>query len=377
MNKEFSVYLDLCRFIAAVVVVLAHLIHFEIAVGNWSEYLPTNGRDAVIVFFLLSGLVIYYTVHKKSASLSQFIAARATRIYSVALPVILLTVMIDSIGLQFNPQNYTGLYQYEKLYIYIPLHLAFLGEIWTLSEQPFTVPPYWSLGFEVWYYALFAVLFYYRGIKLAVIFGLLFLFVGYKLWILFPIWLSGIVLLRLISRRPLQSTTAWWFFLLPVALYILFKQSATDTFLVAYGQHIWPWPQLSLGSASKYLSDYVVCVLFFCHLYGARFINISAIMQYKRLITVLASYTFTLYLAHAPVMKTIHHNMDIDPQSIWTTVFVLIAVTIVTLLLGLLTEQRKHLFLPYTVKVLDIVKSIVIAIPILHKGLIPNRQREL
>jgi peptidoglycan/LPS O-acetylase OafA/YrhL len=373
MNKEFSVYLDLCRFIAAVIVVLTHLIDFDIATGGWSQYLPSNGRDAVIVFFLLSGLVIYYTVNKKPTSLTQFIAARATRIYSVAIPVILLTVAIDCIGIQFNPQNYTGLYQYAKLYIYVPFHLAFLGEIWTLSEQPFTVPPYWSLGYEVWYYALFAVLFYYRGAKLAVIFGLLFLFVGYKLWVLFPIWLSGILLLKLIAKKPLTGGIAWLFFTLPIFIYMWLKITDFDVLLIAKGAELWPFANLPLGSASKYLSDYVVCVLFFCHLYGARFISLSAIMHYKTPITLLASYTFTLYLAHAPVMKTIQYNMNIDPNSIWTSVAILLVVTLVTWILGMLTEQRKHLFLPWSLQVIHSFKTGVSKINWLYRFLQPNR----
>ncbi len=160
MDKQFSLYLDLCRFIAAVVVVLTHLIDFNILAPQFSYLIPTNGRDAVIVFFVLSGLVIFYTANNAPITLSDYITDRAPRIYSVAVPVLLLAVCVDLIGLQFNPQNYSGLYQYAKLYIYVPFHLAFLGEIWTISEQPFTVPPYWSLGYEVWYYALFALLFF-------------------------------------------------------------------------------------------------------------------------------------------------------------------------------------------------------------------------
>jgi peptidoglycan/LPS O-acetylase OafA/YrhL len=373
MKKEFSVYLDFCRFIAAIIVVLTHLVDFGIVDHSLSRFIPTNGRDAVIVFFLLSGLVIFYTVHKKTTSLSEFIAARATRIYSVVIPVILLVVIIDLIGIRFNPENYSGLYQYAKLYIYVPFHLLFLGEIWTISEQPFTVPPYWSLGFEVWYYALFAVMYYYRGAKLAILFGVLFLFVGYKLWLLFPIWLSGIALLKLIEQKPLSARAGWLYFGLPIMGYVLLKQSGIDAWLISKSVDLWPFAHLPLGSAAKYLSDYVVCILFFCHLYGARFINLSAVMRYKHLITVLASYTFTLYLAHAPVMKTIHHNMHIDPSSISTSVIILLVVALVTWTLGMLTEQRKHMFLPIANRGVDLMKTLIKKAPWLERMLLPNR----
>lgn len=97
MNKEFSLYLDCCRLFAALTVVLAHLTQFGLASGEWTRFLPSNGQDAVIVFFVLSGLVIYHTVRKKVSSLSEFIAARATRIYSVAIPVVVITVCVDLI----------------------------------------------------------------------------------------------------------------------------------------------------------------------------------------------------------------------------------------------------------------------------------------
>lgn len=372
MNKEFSLYLDCCRLFAALTVVLAHLTQFGLASGEWTRFLPSNGQDAVIVFFVLSGLVIYHTVRKKVSSLSEFIAARATRIYSVAIPVVVITVCVDLIGLQFHPENYAGLYQYAKLYIYVPFHLLFLGEIWTISEQPFTIPPYWSLGFEVWYYALFAVMYYYRGIKLAIIFSLLFLFVGYKLWLLFPIWLSGIALLKLIERRPLKSLTAWSFFVLPIAGYIIFKRSGLDAWLIAVGPEIWPFTRFPLGSAAKFLSNYFVCVLFFAHLYGARFINLSGLMPFKSIIVLLASYTFTLYLAHAPVMKTIHHNMKIDPTSIWTSICVLATVVMITWFLGMLTEKRKHVFLPISRYSISLISERIRRSPWLYRALKPN-----
>ena len=371
MTLQLSVYLDLCRFIAALVVVFAHLIHFGIATGDWAKWLPYNGRDAVILFFLLSGYVISYTCEQKKDTLNKYIIARATRIYSVALPVILLTVMVDLIGLQFNPENYTGLYQYEKLYIYIPFHLSFLGEIWTLSEQPFTVPPYWSLGYEVWYYALFAALYFYSGIKRLVIFSLLFLFVGYKLWLLFPLWLAGVWLYKNHHRWPLGKVAANIIFYGSLLGYILFKMSGADKYLVTLGEDIWPFTSLPLGSAKKYLSDYAVCVFVLSHLYAAKYVNLVWLLQMKKVIVALASYTFTLYLVHAPVMKTIEHNWQLDTDSIMTSFFVLVMVAVVTWTLGLLTEQRKYKFKPAITWLVNQSMKTIKAVPLLSVLLRP------
>jgi len=376
MPQELSIYLDLCRFIAAVVVVLAHLIHFDIATGDWIRWLPYNGRDAVILFFLLSGYVISYTCEQKQDNLKTYVVARATRIYSVALPIILLTVAVDLIGIQFNPDNYTGLYQYEKLYLYIPFHLGFLGEIWTISEQPFTVPPYWSLGYEVWYYVLFAALYFYSGVKRVIVFSIIFLFVGYKLWLLFPLWLMGVWLYKNHHRWPLSELMANILFFGSLLGYLVFKFTGTDKLLIELGQEIWPFASLSLGSAKKYLSDYVVCFFVLGHLYAANYVNLTWIVKFKKAIVALASYTFTLYLIHAPVMKTIEHNWQIDTESISTSIFILLLVAFSTWSIGIITEQRKHKFKPFVILIVNFIVKVFSYFPLMVKIMKPSKVKK-
>lgn len=372
MTPQLSLYLDLCRFIAAVVVVVAHLTHFDIATGDWIRWIPASGRDAVILFFLLSGYVISYTCKQKNDSLKSYAIARATRVYSVALPIILLTVMVDLIGIQFNPENYSGLYQYNKLYIYIPLHLSFFGEIWTLSEQPFTVIPYWSLGYEVWYYVLFAVLYFYSGMKRIIIFSLLFLFVGYKLWLLFPLWLAGVWLYHNHTRWALNQVVASIIFYGSLVGYLTFKVTGTDKYLMVLGEDIWPFTSLPLGSAKKYLSDYVVCFFVISHLYAARYVNLSWLFKVKKPIVALASYTFTLYLVHGLVMNTIEHNWKLNTDSIYTSLFILLLVALGTWALGALTEKRKYKFKPPITWLFNTLINTIKRIPIISRLVIPN-----
>ncbi len=373
MQPQLSVYLDLCRFIAAVVVVLSHLTYFNIATGSWSESLPQSGHDAVILFFLLSGYVIAYTTEQKKNNLTDYVVSRAVRIYSVALPVLLLTVCFDLIGLQFHPENYSGLYQYEKLYIYIPFHLAFLGEIWTISEQPFTVVPYWSLGYEVWYYLLFAVLYYFSGAKRVVIFALLFLFVGYKLWLLFPLWLAGTWLYRNHQRWKLNSFIANLLFFGSIVGYLLYKHYGGASYFINLGQNIWPFEQLSLGSAKKYMNDYIVCLFFFIHLYAARYVNLAWLLVIKKPIVILASYTFTLYLVHAPVMEGIGYNWQLNTDAATTSVIILVLVAIATWGIGLLTEKRKHKFKPAVVFLVNLLVNVINRFPKLKALDMPNK----
>lgn len=309
MNKEFSIYLDLGRFIAACIVVLEHIHYYGVISGSSAEFLPDSlARDAVIYFFILSGFVVSYTTEANNHSVKGYLIARLTRIYSVAFPVLLLTVCVDLIGIYFNPSSYSGLYQYEKLYVYIPFHLFFLGEIWTLSEQPFTLTPYWSLGYEVWYYIAFIPLYFYRGIKRVVYFSLIFLFIGYKLWLLFPIWISGFLLYRYYDKVKISIITARILFLFSLFSFFIYKYFGVDSYLNVLGSTIWPFDGFNLSSAKKYLSDYVVCIFVLLNIYSAYYCKFSSLINYNKIIVGLSSYTFTLYLIHSPILKTIKNN---------------------------------------------------------------------
>ncbi|WP_163834141.1 acyltransferase family protein [Spartinivicinus ruber] len=357
MNKALSTYLDLCRFLAALIVLLAHIAMWGLVSPEIGQYLPESGRDAVVLFFILSGFVITYTVNQKQSSVKQYLIDRATRIYSVAIPVLLLTVIIDLIGLQFNPDKYQGLYQYQKLYIYIPLHFGFFGEIWTISEQPFTVIPYWSLGYEVWYYILFVPLYFFTGWKRVGFFTILFLFVGYKLWLLYPIWLLGVWLFKNIHRWKLSYLQSAILFWSPIFIYFIYKTLLWDKYLFSLADQIWVFEQLPLGSARKFISDYFVAVLAVIHLYAAKHYIISIREDITKVIRYLASFTFTLYLVHAPTIKTLEYHFNYNKNSLVSFVFIISLVAIVTFIIGSMTERKKYLYKPMITVIFHILDN--------------------
>lgn len=342
MKSSFSIYLDLVRFLAAVLVVISHMAKENVFPHEIIKYIPDFGREAVIIFFVLSGFVIAYTKNKKHTSIQDYSIARFTRIYSVAIPVIFITVALDMIGIALNPELYTGLYQYDKLYIYIPFHLLFLGEIWTISEQPFTVQPYWSLGYEVWYYVFFVFFSFFVGVKRIILCSLLLLFLGYKLLLLLPIWLSGVYLFRFINVYKLNQLTALFLFFGTIILVILFEALNIDKFLLNLSIESWPFPQLPLGSARHYFADYAMCILVLTNFYAAWHLKMDKIKEFKKFIVAPAQYTFTLYLLHAPVMIFLLRNLELDKFSVTTTILISSGIAISSILLGELTEKRKH-----------------------------------
>ena len=78
MNRPFSVYLDLVRFIAAFLVYLYHsnqrfLIEARLPASDY-------GHSSVIVFFVLSGFVIAFVTATKESELPAYAASRISRV---------------------------------------------------------------------------------------------------------------------------------------------------------------------------------------------------------------------------------------------------------------------------------------------------------
>ena len=111
MNKGFSVYLDLVRFIAACLVYFYHSNQRLLV----EEILPASnfGHSSVIVFFVLSGFVIAYVTDTKENTWTSYCASRLSRVYSVAVPAIVLTLTLDTVGRKLLPELYAG-YPYDQ-----------------------------------------------------------------------------------------------------------------------------------------------------------------------------------------------------------------------------------------------------------------------
>jgi len=101
LTTSESFALDIIRFVAAAVVAFGHLTQHFFSTG-WMD-LTFAARCAVAVFFLLSGFVIRYVTCRKQATLKHYLGDRASRIYSVALPALLFTLLADSISRHVNP----------------------------------------------------------------------------------------------------------------------------------------------------------------------------------------------------------------------------------------------------------------------------------
>lgn len=338
LSEAFSLYLDLTRFVAALLVVLAHYLQHNIVARELGFFLPNMGREAVVIFFVLSGFVIAYVTENRATSAREYIAARCGRIYSVVLPTLLLGWIFAS---AFGSG---GLYQLAKPYLYIPLHLLFLGQSWSLSEVPPLLAPFWSLCYEVWYYILFGVIYYLKGWRRAIVAVIVLAIMGYKLWLLLPVWLSGVALYHLQRRMNLSQAAARAGFLASLSLLLAYNLTGTENLLRNLAVSSWEFRSFPLASAERFLADYLVCVLVVVNFLCARFAGLGGLLKYSGMIRTVASYTFTLYLSHMLVISAWLSWYAHDSKNPYNISGITLAICFVTLVLAQVTERRKAKF---------------------------------
>src|SRR5579872_4558365 len=105
MNEETSCYLDLARFTAAIEVLITHAKRESITggfLGTFGQY----GHEAVAVFFVVSGVVISHSVRNRRGGPTDYFIARLSRLWSVVIPAVVLTLALDTAGHWLAPQLY-------------------------------------------------------------------------------------------------------------------------------------------------------------------------------------------------------------------------------------------------------------------------------
>lgn len=345
MNRGISLHLDLLRFAAALAVVVTHLAYDELS-GGMLHYWRLLGNDAVMVFFVLSGFVIAHVAHRKEHGLGDYAASRLARLWSVAVPALIATVLLDQWGKSLDPAAYAQWwYQGDDPLWRAFRALTFTTEVWFSGIRPFSNGPWWSLGYEAFYYAIFAALFYFSGWKRAVLAAALMLAAGPAIMLLFPIWWLGVWTWRRTQREALPVRSAALLFFGSIATYALFRASGAPVFLrgmtaAVLGPEGFPLLRFS----DEFLSSYVIGPLVAVHFLGAH--GLSAALErwlspLRKPIVWCAQSTFALYLLHYPLLRFTHAAFQYDIHDPVQVGAVFVGVVGVCLAIGPLIERTK------------------------------------
>jgi len=208
MTRSFSLVLDALRFLAAACVLLDHLTSSPLTENALPGRVGAYGDISVTIFFVLSGFVIAHVVGRNERDAATYAMARLSRLYSVVLPALVVTLLADTLGAALNP----GFYAEQKVMWTPPSLGGYAASLFFVNEfrglglnglMPGGNAPFWSLSFEACYYALAGlVLFAPRRWQVLAIPALL-LAAGPTVAILAPIWGLGFFLYKLApSRAP-------------------------------------------------------------------------------------------------------------------------------------------------------------------------------
>jgi peptidoglycan/LPS O-acetylase OafA/YrhL len=346
VNRSTSVYLDLVRLVAALVVLLTHLAYPRFSGGRLIAF-RTYGNDAVMIFFVLSGYVIAHAAATRDHELRTYAVNRLARLYSVALPAVFLTFFLDEVGRRLDPALYDGFwYKASDPIERILSALTFTNELWFRSVRLFTNGPYWSLGYEFWYYALFAAAWYFRGRTRSFLVVLLAAVMGPKILLLLPVWVLGVWLSprNATSRVGVPAGTA--LFVGSIVLYVAFRASGGRDALLEW-TYAWLGKGFVRGElmwSDEFLSAWVIGILVACNFAGFHALSehFGPLMaRGERWIRRGAGATFSIYLFHYPLLQFWAALLALDPASV-TTPVVLLALTLAScFVLAHFTERRK------------------------------------
>ena len=199
---------------------------------------------------------------------------------------------------------------------------------------------YWSLGYEVWYYLIFAVIIFARGRSRWLLLAAALAIVGPSIAVMMPLWLLGVVAYRICTTR----------YVLPVVGSALFVGS-----LVAWaGYEVVAWHSGRLEISDPWLlavlkrrelpQDCVVGTCFAVSLIGFHALS-TRLEPYVsgewRLLRWLAGATFSLYLFHEPLLRLLATVNPWAPNSVAGRTLVAGGTLAAVFALAEVTERRK------------------------------------
>jgi peptidoglycan/LPS O-acetylase OafA/YrhL len=339
-----SALLDVLRFGAACTVLLSHFGHAGLSVG-FPDY-TAAGHLAVAVFFVLSGFVIRYVTQSRETTISKFFVDRASRIYSVAGPALVITVVCEFAAWNIRrPAVTPEPFPWHDVPLQIGANLLFQAQDWGYEINPLHNDAFWSLSFECLYYLVYGLLFFRVRGRLPLCL-LLLLVAGPSIVLMFPVWLLGCLAFDTYQRlRTSRFGVYLSLFALAAMLSVLFAARVplrnfaistneahrtawlSDLLLKVPHHHLVfangsvPW--LSRASTSFVGVGIVTAVFITCALLLLDSPRLQIPTAVGRWIRILADSTFALYLLHLPFLILIVTAMGTPIHGWWLSSLVL------------------------------------------------------
>ncbi len=316
-NNKHLYWLDLIRFLAALVVVIVHargssFVKYGLLEDSDKSVLITIfyaltriGNEAVIVFFVLSGFLVggkvFDRVLKNTFKPKDYAIDRSVRIFLPLIPALILTALIQKIiGNPFDVYELFGnLFSLQGVFF-----------------QPFAGNgPLWSLAYEIWFYifaySLGALFINKKEINafslflLILVFGV---FTELKIVYLFSWIIGAIAYFNLPKEFSIKS------FIISNVLILYSIASTQINFESVSINNLW---------FKKYFPSYEISILLLSIGIALFIRQIILLKPRNHLIKIidiagsyLASFSYTLYLCHYPILQLLNYLGFPKSQSI-------------------------------------------------------------
>jgi peptidoglycan/LPS O-acetylase OafA/YrhL len=335
IDRRLSILLDLVRAGAALMVLVGHAG----SLGFFGPHWPFDGtfqHAPVVVFFVLSGLMIQQSAARPGMTLGRFARARVARIVPVALFALVfataLFVVMVRTGLPVPESDHYN----DGSTRAIVMPLLFLSERMDGIGPPIN-PPFWSLCYEIWFYAIFGLFRFGRGwLRVAGIVAAMML-ADAPILLLLPTWLVGVAISAHGSGwRPARPRLV---IALSMAGFALSQWSGLPPAMERQ------WAQLGLlhlRFSAYFLTDLVgaACIA------GAIVALRATRGDPARLEAVARRYagiSFTLYLTHWPVLLIVMTGLRGGPIAVGSVAALLVPVLFARLLAPVLEGRLPRL----------------------------------
>lgn len=301
--------------------------HAQLIGGGDRFFLAAQAHAAVIIFFVLSGYVIASTVDRNrqlGLTLNEYLIDRFSRIYSVLIPAIIITLVIDCAGGYLFPSRYLdpALLPQDSYIVRVVINLMSLQGIWGYRVQLGSNPALWSIGYEFYFYVLFGLLIW-RVKYWGLLFMVAALIVGPKIVIYSFIWLLGVFAYRIQKSLILNFK---------VALLVMLMSN----FLFQYSQ-----PSF-ISLIPDFFRDFLFGISVMILLLSSPSMPKSTF--FSSINKEMANFSFSAYAYHYPIMFFLYSFL---PQTGLTLIGVVILSLLFARILFEFTENKRGLISIY------------------------------
>jgi peptidoglycan/LPS O-acetylase OafA/YrhL len=248
----------------------------------------------------LSGFVIAHVLATRERTPLEFAASRIGRLYSVALPTLILVAVANYLETLKYPHAFDAYGDRLTVFIDYLRSWFFVSNFWISPETGVASAPFWSLSLEVAYYVGIALLVFARGRIRFLALAALCLAAGPTMILLAPTWLLGYGAYQFAQRRQIASgagamlwLTSAFFLLLCPLIEVHIRQPLTFLRM----------PSARLG---ELLASYAAAICFTMNVVAFNGFSESAERLFRPfigLIRWLGSLTFALYMFHMPILS--------------------------------------------------------------------------